>query len=45
MKLDYAHLALSVRDMEKSIAFYTKVFGFTKAFSLRMRRVTRGLSM
>ena len=35
MKLDYAHLALSVRDMEKSIAFYTKVFGFTKAFSLK----------
>ena len=24
MKLDYAHLALSVRDMEKSIAFCTE---------------------
>lgn len=35
MKLDYSHLALSVRDMEKSIEFYTKVFGFTRAFSLK----------
>ncbi len=35
MVLDYAHLALNVKDMEKSIEFYEKVFGFKKAFSLK----------
>ena len=35
MVLDYAHLALNVKDMEKSIEFYEKVFGFTRAFSLK----------
>jgi lactoylglutathione lyase len=30
----FAHLALNVKDMEKSLEFYNKVFGFTKAFSL-----------
>lgn len=29
-----AHLAFGVRDMKKSIDFYTKVMGFEKAFSL-----------
>jgi len=30
----YGHLALKVKDMEKSIDFYTRVLGFKKAFEL-----------
>jgi lactoylglutathione lyase len=30
-----AHTALTVKDMEKSLDFYTRVLGFTKAFSLK----------
>jgi lactoylglutathione lyase len=29
-----AHTALTVKDMPKSLDFYTRVLGFTKAFSL-----------
>jgi lactoylglutathione lyase len=30
-----AHTALTVKDMAKSLDFYTRVLGFTKAFSLK----------
>lgn len=30
-----AHTALTVRDMEKSLDFYTRVLGFKKAFEIR----------
>jgi len=29
-----AHIAVTVRDMEKSLDFYTRVLGFKKAFSI-----------
>ena len=29
-----AHIAITVRDMEKSLDFYTRVLGFKKAFSI-----------
>ena len=33
----YAHLALTVKDMEKSVDFYTRVLGCKKAFELPNR--------
>ena len=29
-----AHIAINAKDMEKSLDFYTRILGFTKAFSM-----------
>ena len=35
MITSYAHAALTVKDMDKSLAFYTEALGFKKAFDLK----------
>ena len=34
MSIKYGHLAVTVKDMEKSLDFYTNALGFRKAFEL-----------
>ncbi|MBP7402663.1 MAG: VOC family protein [Clostridia bacterium] len=34
MVTSFAHAALTVRDMDKSVDFYTRVLGFEKAFDI-----------